>query len=128
MAKLGDTFRLANRDIDSHLFIIISDPALDPDRFVTANFTSWRADKDQSCIVEIGEHRFIKVRSCVDYRRDRLITLAQYQRFLSSSQLSPHDPVSEDLLLRILDGAKISPHLPLGNRKVLFDQGLIDNE
>jgi len=128
MPELGDTFRLTNPSIDSHLHIIISDPAQDSDRIVTANFTSWRADKDQSCIVEPGEHRFTKVRSCVDYRRDTLITLAQYEQFLASRALAPHDPVSPDLLRRILDGAGVSPHLSLGNRQILVDQGLIDAE
>ena len=52
MPALGDTFRLDNRNIDDHLHIIISDPSANPDIIVTANFTSWRSDKDQSCIVE----------------------------------------------------------------------------
>ena len=66
MAVLGETFFLANRDIDSHLQVIISDPAASPDSIVTANFTSWRADKDQSCIVEPGEHHYVTRRSCID--------------------------------------------------------------
>ena len=128
MAKLGDTFQLTAVSIDCHLHIIISDPAQDSNRIVTANFTSWRADKDQSCIVEVGEHRFIRVRSCVDYRRDKLITLADYERCLDTGDLNPHDPVSKVLMKRILDGAGVSPHLPLGNRKIFVDQGLIDVE
>ena len=126
MAKLGDTFLLAN--IDSHLYIIISDPAQDRDRIVMANFTSWRADKDQSCIVEVGEHRFITRRSCVHYGEQRLIKLVAYERELASGRLILHDPVSGDLLKRILDGAAMSPFLPLGNRQILVEQGLIDRE
>jgi len=128
VAKLGDTFFLANPKIERHLYIIISDPAQDSNRIVTANFTSWRADKDQSCIVEASEHRFLTHRSCVDYRRDKLITLADYERCLHSGDLVPHDPVSGDLLKRILDGAAMSPFLPLGNRQILVEQGLIDRE
>jgi hypothetical protein len=128
MAKLGDTFLLANSGINNHLLIIISDPAQDSNRIVMANFTSWRADKDQSCIVKVGEHRFITRRSCVHYGEDRLITLAAYEQLLASRSLSPHDPVSGDLLKRILDGAAVSPFLPLGNRQILVEQGLIDRE
>jgi len=76
MAKLGDTFLLTDPQVNNHLFIIISNPAQDPNRIVMANFTSWRADKDQSCLVEVDEHPFVTVQSCVDYRRDKLITLA----------------------------------------------------
>jgi hypothetical protein len=128
MAKLGDTFLLANPEINSHLFIIISDPAQDPGRIVTANFTSWRADKDQSCVVEIGEHPFIEKRSCVHYGEDRTFRLADYDRFMASGHLRPHDPVNQHLLKRILDGAGMSPFLPLGNRQILVEQGLIDRE
>ncbi len=126
MAKLGDTFFL--RGYDNHLIIIISEPALDANRIVTANFTSWRADKDQSCIVEVGAHRFVKKRSCVEYRRDKLMTLSQYSSHISSGRLVSHDPVSEALLHRILDGAAVSPYIPLGHRQILVDQGLIDGE
>ncbi len=85
MARLGDTFLL--RGIDDHLIIIISEPGRDPNRIVTANFTSWRADKDQSCIVAAGEHRFVKKRSCLDYRRDKLVTLLQYNMFVGNLAL-----------------------------------------
>jgi hypothetical protein len=93
-----------------------------------ANFTSWGADKDQSCVVEPGEHRFVKCRSCVYYGGSRLITLAQYEGFLNNGQLDPHDPVTGRLLDRILAGAAASPHLPLGHRQILADQGLIGGE
>jgi len=130
MAEIGDTFQLRNRstDIDTHLHIIISDPAQNPNQIVTANFTKWRADKDQSCIVDVGEHPFLKVRSCVDYRRDRLISLNLYEQCMRSGDLVSHDPVCKGLLKRILDGAGISPYISFGSRKILVDQGLIDAE
>lgn len=127
MARIGDTFRLHNNDIDNHLHIIISDPSLNTN-LVTANFTSWRIDKDQSCIIEVGEHSFIRNRSCVDYRRENLISLVDYERFLKSGDLVSHEPVSTELLKRILCGAEISPFITFGNRQILVDQGLIDVE
>ena len=126
MAGLGDTFRIADRDIDAHLHIVISDPAANPNAIVTANFTSWREDKDQSCVVEAGEHPQISRRSCVDYRRPRLITLAQFERATSLGQITPQPPVSGPLLRRILAGAAESAFIPLGNRQILVDQGLIE--
>jgi hypothetical protein len=128
MAKQGDTFILANRGIDTHLFVIISDPGLDKGRIVLANFTTWRPDKDQSCVVEAGEHPFVRTRSCIDYRRDRLITLSQYEGFLADGRLISRGPVSQGLLTRILKGAAISPFIPLANRQILVEQGFIDNE
>ncbi len=124
MARLGDTFLL--RGLDDHLIIIISEPALDPDRIVTANLTSWRADKDQSCIVQVGEHPFVKKRSCIQYHRDELTTLSKYNSYTSSGRLIPREPVKKALLQRILDGAAASERIPLGNRQILVEQGLID--
>jgi hypothetical protein len=125
MAALGDTFLLNNREINNHLFVIISDPEQDDRRIATANFTSWRADKDQSCIVDAGEHRFLTHRSCIYYGEDRLISLDQYNTLLGSGHVLSHDPVSKTLLGRILDGAKVSPYLPFGKRQILIEQGLI---
>jgi hypothetical protein len=126
MPALGETFRLADPGVDPHLHIIISDPAANPNSIVTANFTSWRVDKDQSCVVEVGEHPQVTRRSCVDYRRERCITLAQFNSAVSSGRVTPQTPVSEALLRRIVAGAALSPFIPLGNRQLLVDQGLID--
>jgi len=128
MGKLGDTFLLARAGINNHLFIIISDPAQEPTRIVTANFTSWRADKDQSCVVEPREHRFITRRSCVQYAGNRLIDLTEYRRLLAAGEIVAHDPVQDKLLNRILAGAATSPFIPLGNRQILAEQGLIDGQ
>ena len=125
MASLGDTFLLAKRGINDHPFVIISDPAQNPTQVVTANFTSWRPDEDQSCILERGEHRLITHRSCV-YYDNRQLTQAQYQHWLETGAIVPQDPVSVELLQRILNGAAISPFIPLGNKQILVDQGLID--
>ena len=130
MAEIGDTFQLCNRTtvIDTHLHIIISDPSQDNKKIVTVNFTTWRTDKDQSCIVEVGEHSFIRVQSCVDYRREKLISLNLYEQCLKSSDLVSCDPVCEGLLKRIIGGAGISPYISFGSRQILVDQGLIDIE
>lgn len=128
MPALGDTFRLANPGVDPHLHVIISDPSANPNTIVTANFTSWRADKDQSCIVQAGEHAQVTRRSCIDYRRERCITLVQFNSAVASGSLTPQAPVSRELLSRILAGAAESSLIPLGNRQVLVDQGLIDGQ
>lgn len=128
LAKIGDTFLLAKSHINDHLLIIISDPEQDPDQIVTANFTSWRADKDQRCIVLPGDHSLVTHRSCVHYAEDRLIELTQYEQFLASGAIVAHDPVNHELLNRILDGAAVSEFIPLGNRQILVEQGLIDVE
>jgi hypothetical protein len=128
MPNHGDTFLLANAEINNHFFIIISDPSLDPDRIVMANFTSWDRLKDKTCMVLPGEHPFVTRQSCIYYGHDKLLTVAIYDLFLSRCLLTPQEPVSKGLLDRILAGAATSRDLPLGHRKILADQGLIDAE
>jgi len=46
--KAGDTFIIEQpgTSLDSHLWMVISDPNVDPHEVVLLNFTTWRADKD----------------------------------------------------------------------------------
>lgn len=127
MANLGDTFLLAERKINSHFYIIISDPNQNSEQVVLVNFTSWGPQKDQSCIVEVAAHPYVTRRSCVRYGNEHF-KLAQYEQFLNSGRLLRQDPVNSDLLRRILVGAAVSPFLSLGNRQILVEQRLIDNE
>ncbi len=123
---IGDTFRFQPR-FDTHLHVIISDPKADPDKIVTANFTSWRENKDQSCVVELGEHPQITHRSCIDYGH-RIISLENFLKAVNDNLVICQPPVSDELLRRILRGASISPYIPLGNHQILIDQGLIDGD
>ena len=46
-------------------FVIVTEPDSDSGQVVVANFTSWREDKDQTCIIEPGETTFLPDRSVV---------------------------------------------------------------
>lgn len=125
MCELGDTFCLANRSINNHLFFIISDPILGAGVIVTANMTTWRADNDQSCLIQPDEHPFVRHLSCVNYADSRQIALSQYRSFLASGSIIPNAPIDDGLMSRILAGAAISTHLPFGIRQILVDQNLL---
>lgn len=68
--KTGDTFRF--RSGDPHLWIVISDPAKDADKVLIVNVTSWRGDKDQTCLVGPGDHPLIEHNSCINFRGSRV--------------------------------------------------------
>lgn len=125
MPDAGDTFLLANQDINNHLWIIISNPLLDSEQIVTVNFTSWQPYKDQSCIVEVGEHPFIRNKTCISYIDSKLITATQYDDNLLKSFIIPHSPISENLMARILISAAESHYLSLGHYEILEKQELV---
>jgi hypothetical protein len=78
--------------LDSHLWVVISDPAENPEEIVLVNFTTYRADKDQACIVERGDHPFISRRTCIEYRGAKTASARELQTLLDSGQISSHKP------------------------------------
>ena len=45
----GDTFYLAKRQLEEHLWFVLSDPAINQEVVIIANFTTWKEYKDQAC-------------------------------------------------------------------------------
>jgi hypothetical protein len=73
--EVGTTFLM---DVGgSHLWVVISDPQADPDQVVIVSLTTWHARKDQSCIIERGEHPWATHRACVFYAKAMIVTEQQ---------------------------------------------------
>ena len=121
--KAGDTFLLPHPY--HHLYVVCSDPALDAERVVLVNFTSFEPEEESCCIVNAGEHIFVTHKSCMRYKDARVASVAAMKLLVKSGQAKPRTPVSDELLTRIRQGASKSVHLPEGCRRVLTDQSLI---
>ena len=123
----GDTFLVdePGTSYDSHLWIVLSKPDLDPNHVLIVNLTSWRADKDQSCTLEPGDHPYIKHRTCVNYPGSKMVAVRQCETLLASRKIVPHDPVEPALLDKIRESATQSPRMALDHAEILFDQGLV---
>jgi hypothetical protein len=100
----GDTVHIPipGTSYDSHLWILISDPS-QGDECVIVNFTSWRQDKDQACIVEPGEHPYVQKRTCVNYKDAKRLKTSDLERLIASRHLKCSDPVPAKLLQKIRD-------------------------
>jgi hypothetical protein len=121
--RAGDTFLVAVA-ADEHLWMIISDPDVDPQRVLVVNFSSWKPYHDQACIVEPGDHPFVIRRSCVNYPEARVTDADVLERLRAANQLFPRQPLSPELLARIRRSARAS-RLRLEHLQVLLDQGLV---
>ena len=121
----GDTFFLVLPFDDDHLWVVISDPSLDAQNVVAVNFTSWRADKDQACIVQPGVHPFITSKSCIAYRDARVRPDQYWNTRVESGGAKQQNAVTAALLARIRQGAKVSKFIELEKLKILEDQGVI---
>jgi len=122
--KAGDTFLVA-LVADEHFWMIISDPEIDPERVLMVNFSTWKPYHDQACVVEAGEHPFVRRRTCVNFPEARVTTDAALEHLTRAQQIFPQPPLSEVLLRRIREGARGS-RIRLTCLQVLIDQELID--
>lgn len=127
--KLGDTFLVSDpgETLDTHLWIVLSDPAKDPERVIIVNVTRWRDAQDQACVLEEDDHPWLTRRSCVNYRDAKVVSLQHLQSILSGDQIEQRDPLSEDLLRRVLNGVSDS-RMILEHADMLEQQGLFDYE
>jgi hypothetical protein len=127
MVQKGDTFLIPSPQEDecAHLHVVISDPEKEPDGVVLVPITTWESYKDESCLLQPGDHPFIKHASCVQYRDARIVPAARLARAIAGGQIRSREPVSSELLARILAGAGESRFLPAEHGNILARQGLI---
>jgi hypothetical protein len=126
--KTGDTFRIPQpgTSLDSHLWVVISDPSIDAENILIVNFTTSRADSDKACILQAGEHPFVKHETCVNYAGAKVVAKASIDTLMQKGLLTPHASVSATLLKRIWDGAAASERMSLEHADILINQHIID--
>jgi hypothetical protein len=124
--KAGDTFFLAGGAADRHLRVIISDPVIDPERVLFVSLTSYDLTKEDVCLLDVGDHPFVKHRTCVAYGDAREAPLGVLIQLLDAGQLRPNEPVSPRLLDRIRRGESLSRAIKLKHVEMMLDQRLLD--
>src|SRR5262245_36827970 len=125
--EAGFTFLIARKEVDDHLWVIASDPKADPGQVLIVSLTTARSYKEQVCIIEGGEHPWVRHRTCVNYEDSKVVSLDKLYTLKDSGLLQLQEPLTPSLLRRIRDGAAVSRRIPLDNRQVLIDQGLISS-
>jgi len=123
--KCGDTFLYRREGLDEHLQIVLSDPSLNRDKVIIANFSELKPYKEQNCIVEIGEHPYITKRSCVPYRFASIMPLALLEDRESRGFIERQQPLSKELLNRVLFGASLSLFMEVDVWDIIENQGLV---
>jgi hypothetical protein len=125
--KAGDTFRWADRALEKHLWIVISDPLLDvADDVAIVRLTTRRKDSDCTCILQPGDHPFITHETVVDYGCALDISNAGLEGFVGNGKAFLRERVSAEVLDRIRQGAAESGDMPEGCKEILIRQGLIN--
>ncbi|WP_333894959.1 hypothetical protein [Atlantibacter hermannii] len=100
-----------------HLFFICNDPVFYPklakESFLAVNLTSIAAgiEPDSSCLLNVGDHPFVRHPSYVLYRRAEIFGADSVIQRVSAGDIRIHDPCSEGTFQRILGGFNVSPHV-----------------
>ena len=121
----GDTLRPTNRDVDIHLWVIISDPRQDPDRVLIVSFTTYKPYKESTCLIQKGEHRAVSHETCIASDLAKVVTIVKLQEAAVKGLLRVDEPVSAEILKRIREGAARSRKMSMEHFDLLDAQGLI---
>jgi hypothetical protein len=122
----GDTFTLRDKSVDSHLWAIVSDPALDGERVLFVSMTSYDVTKEKVCLLDVGDHPFVKHKTCVAYDFAKVAPLEALVVLRDQGHLSMGHPVSAELLERIRQGISLSRRINVEHVTLMIDQGLLD--
>ena len=106
--------------------MVISDPTVG-ERCVIVNFTTWRADKNQACVLEVGEHPYISRKTCVNYRDAKKLRTSDLDDLVASRNLQRSVPLSPVLLAKIRKAVPES-RMNWDCVQLLVDQGLVSTD
>jgi hypothetical protein len=124
--KAGDAFYVKDRSVDTHLWVVISDPERDAGRVLIVSLTTYEPYKEDVCLLDVGDHPRVTHRTCVAYNEARLTTLEKLIALRDGGHLSVQAPVSEGLLTRIRAGVSRSTKIKYQYIELLLEQGVID--
>jgi hypothetical protein len=93
-----------------HLHIVIS-PIIDG-KVLLVNVTSKKFDSDETCVLCLGDHEFIKHDSVINYGDAIDADILLMEKAILNQTFKPQSPVSDALLKRIQEGALKSDAFP----------------
>ena len=109
-----------------HLIIICTDPLFYRDygceAVLSVNVTSWREGlsfNDPSCILDVGDHPYIKHKSFVFYKQSVPLRVPGLIEKVQSGDLIPMGFLSASVLQRVLDGFEKSDQTPMKSLRFL---------
>ena len=94
-----------------HFYLILTPPS--QPELVLVNFTSYEDWKDTTVVVEAAEAGFLTKKSVIAFERARLVPTDAVLRTVDQGHFAFRGVVSDELWLRIIDGATISQRTPV---------------
>lgn len=102
--RAGHTFLYPlKEDREAHLWIVATNPNADG-MFAAVSLTSLKGSKDQTVVLQPGEHPFIKWPTCVAYAVADISSCDKLKGYLESGAARMHRDTSPELLKLVFDG------------------------
>lgn len=113
----GATLLMPSGNEGDHLYVVLNDPcAFDSygsnPCVLLVNLSSVRegVPYDATCVLDPGEHAFVRRQSFVFYRNARIEQESHILRLMDQGLFKPHVAVSDEVFQRIKAGLSDSPH------------------
>ncbi len=122
-----DGFSPNNTNGFKHLTIVMA-YCSESERIAIASVTSDRGTRstDSSCLLNPGDHRFIRHPSFVSYTNAEILNIDQIRRGLSTGILSLDLTLADSIIHRVITGALESKNTPRGVKRFVEEKGLRD--
>jgi hypothetical protein len=101
----GTVIKLRASGIETHLWFIISDPDPETNRVLAFSLTAVENYPTSRCILEIGEHPRIAIRSAVRYFSPKIWDAAIFQTRITDGTFEQFQNASETVIQKIISGA-----------------------
>ena len=114
MAALGDTFLMPTpQQTTPHLWVLITAPDINGES-IAVNLTTQQTYSDTTTILNVGDHRYVRHATVINYPDTKLLRPAIIDVAIASgmTNIIPHDACSAALLQRIQAGLVASRHTP----------------
>lgn len=97
---------------DKHLFIVCNDTCRHGLNLLV-NISSFYDGCDRTCLLDVGDHPFVRHLSYVFYAKAQISKAEQIQRGLAQNKLTAQPDMAEWVFLRVEAGVTASPDTPL---------------
>jgi hypothetical protein len=116
--RCGDSFLMtgAGGIGKAHLWIAVTEPQADTSHVVIVSLTTLRYDRDQTVILQPGDHPFITHQTIVLYSDTRIVDARRLDAIIRDGTALAHQPCPPQTLKLIQQGVSSSPYTP---RKII---------
>lgn len=122
--KAGECLLIESGPVGKHLFVLVLDKKINNKLCILSVPICTARESariDESCMVQPGEHPFVKSESFVEYRNSRIDLVDNLLNRVKEKTFIPHDPASKELLDKIKDGLKASKEVKRHIKDEIFD-------